>query len=606
MTGFYPARHGAGRFAESLANLNRMIPTELPARYRTLGEAARQKGFVTHAFVSNPWLLPAGLLRGFDSVIALGSRDVADAARKWIERRRGSHPFFLYAHWMDSHGDLRPGEARARAASFSPADRADIVAHAPGGICREPDGPPCQRYLAYHRGVELQRADVASILALLEKKGLLAETLVVLFADHGEEFSEHQREEEERGADPRGIYGTGHGHALYDEILRVPLVVWSPGETARRDMSPVGLADVAPTIVARAGLPVATRLDGRALRVGAEDLGERRLFASGIAYGPEQAAMIVGSRKEIVVRCPAQTLAFDETSDPAEKHPIPVAEADADAAATLERYLDQTGGALRMMRIARKRLGLLRSVGYLDGSFSPDQPRAGPTAVGAFDSATATFRLRKGNGPGAQERVVQFGRPGDVPVVGDWDGDGRTDLGVYRPSEHTFYLSIGASGITAIRRRATAGPAARPLAGDWDGNGVDTVAMFDPETRSLLWATSNRPDAEWRETTFSSGSADSPVAGKWGCIGRSDLAFYRAQQGVFLLSPGSATSVSVPFGRPGDIPVAGDWDGDGTVTLGVYRPAAETFLLKNALAPGPPDVRVRFGGRGAVPVVGSW
>ena len=603
MSGVYPPRHGAGRFPGEVADLGRMVPSGLPSRIRTLGQAAREAGFQTQAFIANPWVdASSGILSGFDHIDSGVTRSLMPTARAWLEKRsRRGRPFFLYVHWMDAHSDQsKAGKVRS-AGLLAPANRADLIAHAPADTCRDPASFPCVTYLAYQRAIAEERNDAAILLETMRRRGFLADTLVVLFSDHGEEFGDHREEERSRGADPRGIYGAGHGQSLYDELLRVALVIWSPREVPRRDPGVVSLVDVAPTVAARLGLPWPGETDGRVLGSAGAQAGERRIFASGISFGPEQAAIIDGDRKQILVRCPSQSLLFDERRDPSEKSPGSAS--DPRLAALLGRYLERESAAVTPMSLGAERLQKLRSLGYLSGTpaAAPRGGKSRPATIGVFDPRTATFLLRFADAPGSPDRQIRLGAPGDVPVVGDWDGSGATQVGVYRASSRTFSLSAGDGTVRSVVVPFEPSGVEEPMAGDWEGSGVDTVAIWRPAERTLHWAVANRTGAVWRLRREENADGVA-VAGRWRCSGRSELAFYRGAPG--FTCPGAAQAV--PFGAPGDVPLAGDWDGDGTVTFGVYRPSDAVFRLRNAIASGPPDVTFRFGPPGSIPVVGAW
>ena len=85
----------------------------------------------------------------------------------------------------------------------------------------------------------------------LRRRGLLDDCLVVFTADHGHEIFEHGQ--------------FGHGRTLYDEVLRVPLLLWQGGGPPRVVTTPVSLLDVAPTVLTLMGLPIPPEMTGRVL-----------------------------------------------------------------------------------------------------------------------------------------------------------------------------------------------------------------------------------------------------------------------------------------------------------------------------------------------------
>jgi hypothetical protein len=169
---------------------------------------------------------------------------------------------------------------------------------------------------------------------------------------------------------------------------------------------------------------------------------------------------------------------------------------------------------------------------------------------------------RDGLSSGPASRSFVYGLAGDIPVVGDWNGDGIETPGIYRPSTSDFHLKNTNSGGDAdlTFHYGAAGQGFWPVVGDWDGNGTDTVGLFNVNT------------AEWHLRNTNSG--------------------------------GSAQIV-VRYGSPGDVPVAGDWDGDGDTTLGVIR--VTTFFLQNSISGGSADHTFGYGQPGDFrPLVGDW
>jgi arylsulfatase A-like enzyme len=151
--------------------------------------------------------------------------------------------------------------------------------------------------------------------------------LVVLTSDHGEEFWDHALEEATLGGDPRRLWGVGHGHSMYEELLRVPLVIAGPGVPAARLAScPARQVDVMPTALQLLGLPGSRAARGRSLvAVSLADLAgtcaELPALAESPAYGPDSGAVIWKGRK-LISRYGRGELLFDLRNDPAERHDL--------------------------------------------------------------------------------------------------------------------------------------------------------------------------------------------------------------------------------------------------------------------------------------------
>lgn len=169
-------------------------------------------------------------------------------------------------------------------------------------------------------------------------------------------------------------------------------------------------------------------------------------------------------------------------------------------------------------------------------------------------------QVRLRTAEGVIHRYV-YGRPGDVPIVADWDGDGQDTVSVIR--DGTWYLNDELAGGAATRSfvygRVTRGDV--PIAGAWTGEARDLPGIVR--------------DREWHLRLRQSG-------------GNADRMFV--------------------YGRltRGDLPLWGDWDGSGDVTIGVVRQGI--WLLRNELAGGNADLSYRYGRvlAGDVPVAGDW
>ena len=238
------------------------------------------------------------------------------------------------------------------------------------------------------------------------------------------------------------------------------------------------------------------------------------------------------------------------------------------------------------------------------------RPRV-PDTTGVYDPARNEFQLRNSNTPGGADLIVPFGAPGDLPVGGDWDGDGVTDVGVYRPERSEFLLRLGSGTVVTI---FGGGLNDLPVAGDWDGDGFDTPGFFNDGGRTgqrffltnARVGTTSSPDFGIIVTAGQPG--DLPLAGDWDGDGLDTVGFFRPSTNTFFQIDDLAAGVvarSFVFGDPGDLPLAGDWDANGKDDVGVFRPLTRTMRLTTDLgvtAAREFDLEV---GEGS-PVGGDW
>jgi hypothetical protein len=195
---------------------------------------------------------------------------------------------------------------------------------------------------------------------------------------------------------------------------------------------------------------------------------------------------------------------------------------------------------------------------------------------------------------------LAYGLPGDVPVAGDFDGDGGDTVGVFRAGEFLLHAPKAIAD-TIVRFGA---PGDLPVVGDWDGDGVDTVGVFRDGVFRLRNANTTGP-ADFVIELGGSGSL--PVAGDWDGDGRDSVGVFEPAAGRFVLleslADGAAT-VSFDFGAEGDQPVAGDWDGSGVDSVGVFR--GGVFSLRGS-APGDTTIfTAALPAATGAPVAGRW
>ena len=188
--------------------------------------------------------------------------------------------------------------------------------------------------------------------------------------------------------------------------------------------------------------------------------------------------------------------------------------------------------------------------------------------------AASRFVLKR---PGQKALRIGYGLPTDQPISGDWDGDGHVDVGVRRPGIMGFVLrrKDGTEKQVSLGRLSDFG-----ITGDWDGNGITDLGVWHPSTRLFTLRAANG-----NTTTLTFGSlGDRPVTGDWNGDGRTDLGVFTASTSTFTLRSvskrGALTTQKVVWGNPSSLPVAGDWNGDGIGDIGVLNPSTAKFSLR--------------------------
>jgi hypothetical protein len=210
----------------------------------------------------------------------------------------------------------------------------------------------------------------------------------------------------------------------------------------------------------------------------------------------------------------------------------------------------------------------------------------GKTDINVFRPSNGTWYVRNSALAYSTSDAYQWGLPGDIAMSGDFDGDGRTELTVYRPSNGTWYLRYSASGYSATGTFQWGLPGDVPIAGDFDGDGRTDLTVWRPSNgtwyirySSLGYGLGGFGQFQWGL------SGDLPLKTDFDGDGRTDLAVWRPSNGtwyVLLSSSGYALSTyqQAQWGLPGDIPMDGDFDGDGKTELTVWRPSNGTWYIR--------------------------
>jgi hypothetical protein len=193
------------------------------------------------------------------------------------------------------------------------------------------------------------------------------------------------------------------------------------------------------------------------------------------------------------------------------------------------------------------------------------------------------------------------GYNGYLVVNGDYDGDGKEDFGMWEPQYGQFQVLESSNSYYPIYTYLGQ-PGDVPVAGDFDGDGKTDYAVWRPS------------NGTWYVTLSSTGqtisqpwgiAGDVPVPGDYDGDGKADYAIFRPSNGtwyVILSSTGQSTHQA--WGEPGDIPVEGDYDGDGKTDYAIWRPDTGTWWIIPS-GTGQP-VQQTWGESGDIPVVGDY
>jgi arylsulfatase A-like enzyme len=277
----------------------------IPDGVESMAERMARLGYQTGGFIANPTLhAGAGFDGGFRTFYAPPAdiewiRKHADSlnahAVPWL-RAHQERPFFAYVHYVDPHDPYENPDMPGGRSPYMPDYKGPVEGTWVHGIYSgklklehpEQDIP----YIVSLYDTEIHYADryIGQLLAALDPK-VLANTIVILTADHGEELHDHG--------------GWKHGQTLYDEQIHVPLIVrWDGHVTPGTRLSgTVQLVDVLPTILAAAGGTLDADLDGVDLLpalTGAQPLQRRPAFAQHLSAGPLRAASILDRHKLIL------------------------------------------------------------------------------------------------------------------------------------------------------------------------------------------------------------------------------------------------------------------------------------------------------------------
>ena len=235
----------------------------LPTIFRSAGYAT---GAVDHLFAMKDWFLrgykdympPPGRSRSPGSVIV-------DMGTQWLDEHR-NEAFFLFLHFWDPHIPYLPPQSyKSLYAGASALHRDPLIAEKlrsrptyplfAENLYNHLDIIPSLEYVSdlYDAEVAYLDYEIGRLFEYLAAAGLLDQTMVVFFGDHGENMTEHDAWFDHAG--------------LYDSVVHVPVIIWAPGVVPESEVTAlISTVDVKPTVLDFLRMPAVEGLDGRSLR----------------------------------------------------------------------------------------------------------------------------------------------------------------------------------------------------------------------------------------------------------------------------------------------------------------------------------------------------
>jgi arylsulfatase A-like enzyme len=269
LTGTSARSHGAGRRHGN--------EYRLPGNAPYLPDLFRRGGYSTYGHLNVSFIDEGhGFMRGFHSFRCENAGDadadeVVDRFTGWADSLGGEEPFFALLHLYDPHQHYAPPAPWDTL--FGPDPEVDRHSWEVDELGRPLDTENREHYLALYDGeIAFADAELGRLFGYLRRRGLAGSTVVVVMADHGEEFLEHG--------------GVDHGHTFYQELLNVPLIISGPGvPRSEVDSSWTGSYDLAPGLLRLAGLGVPEVMEGQDLF--GEPEGIRTIPSSGLITAPQ-------------------------------------------------------------------------------------------------------------------------------------------------------------------------------------------------------------------------------------------------------------------------------------------------------------------------------
>ncbi len=181
-------------------------------------------------------------------------------------------------------------------------------------------------------------------------------------------------------------------------------------------------------------------------------------------------------------------------------------------------------------------------------------------------------------------RLFQFTVFGDAAVTGDapfdFDGDGKTDVGIFRPGPAEWWINRSSNGSTFAAQFGAGTDKIVP--GDYTGDGKADIAVWRPSSGE--WFVLRSEDFSFFSFPFGTGD-DTPMPADYDADGKIDAAVFRPSTATWFIRRSSDSGTTIEsFGTSGDVTVTADYDGDGKSDIAIYRPSLGQWWIKRSTA----------------------
>lgn len=323
LTGFYPHNHGAVLEGQDRKfDVSKLRP--LKNNILTLSEILALFGYATY-FNSGIDLAMLSVRGRFNEQKLNSLTDgefILKDLKEWILNQKT--PFFAHVHLRDTHEPLTPPKEFYN--YFGTVKKLPKIEY--WGDFQKPEKQKGREFeefkenkiLLYDNTIRYVDHILEQFYEFLENKGLVDDTILIITADHGEEFWDHAELEARHFYDVRGYAGIGHGHSVFNELIQVPLIMTGSGVPKKEEKDKfVSGVDIAPTLLDLLGIQHNILFDGMNIFKAPK---KRLILSENTIHGYEKKALIYGKIKFIYSQQDDVVWIFNLKNDPKERNPI--------------------------------------------------------------------------------------------------------------------------------------------------------------------------------------------------------------------------------------------------------------------------------------------